>query len=61
MFDILCKKLLDETQKSRIKRLIVTRTAAKNRARNLIKMSEFSDRTPADIVASVGWCNVFMS
>lgn len=61
MFYELERRLVDWIQESRMNGLIITRTAIRIRAVNLIKMPEFAENKPADFVASVGWCNRFMN
>lgn len=44
----------------RVNGLIITRTAIRIRALNLMKMPEFAQKAPKDFVASAGWCDRFM-
>lgn len=61
MFDALEKRLVGWIQESRMDGLIVTRTAIRIRALNLLKTPEFAQNKPSNFVASVGWCNRFMN
>ena len=48
-------------KESRSQGLIIACTAINIRALNLIKTLEFPDKKQSDFVASVGWCNLFMT
>lgn len=61
MFPALEEKLARWIEESRISGLIITRTAIRIRALNLMKQPEFVQSKPANFVASVGWCNRFMN
>ncbi|GIY69360.1 HTH CENPB-type domain-containing protein [Caerostris darwini] len=61
MFHALEEKLAAWIQESRMNGFMVTRSAIRIMAMNMLKQSEFAQSNPVNFVASVGWCDRFMN